>query len=163
MAKFTTADGDVGRAPVAKLDMETKAIINVEDPTNDQDVATKKFVKTSAVSFVIDGGGSAITTGIKGDILIPFACTITQASLLADQSGSIVLDLWKDTYANSPPTVADTITASAKPTITSATKSQDSTLTGWTTSVAAGDILRINVDSVTSITRCTLALKVTRS
>ena len=32
-------------------------------------------------------------------------------------SGSIVIDVWKDTYANFPPIVADTITASAKPTL----------------------------------------------
>jgi hypothetical protein len=116
----------------------------------------------SAINFVIDGGGSAITTGIKGDIEIPFAATITAVTMLADQSGSIVVDIWKDTYANYPPTVADTITASAKPTITTATKSQDTTLTGWTTSIAAGDTLRFNVDSVTTITRATIALRITK-
>jgi hypothetical protein len=117
----------------------------------------------ATLTFVIDGGGAAIATGIKGDLEIPFACTINQVTLLADQSGSIVVDSWKDTYGSYPPTGADSITASAKPTIASAAKSQDATLTGWTTSIAAGDILRFNVDSATSIQRCTLALKVTRS
>jgi hypothetical protein len=117
----------------------------------------------ATVTFVIDGGGSAIATGIKGDLEIPFACTINQATLLADQSGSIVVDIWKDTYANFPPTVADTITASAKPTISSATKAQDATLTGWTTAVSAGNILRFNVDSCATIKRATLSLKVTKT
>lgn len=117
----------------------------------------------AAIEFVIDGGGAAITTGVKGDLEIPFACTINQATLVADQSGSIVIDIWKDTYANFPPTVADTITASAKPTLSSAAKSQDATLTGWTTSIAAGDILRFNVDSITTCTRVTLSLKVTKT
>lgn len=117
----------------------------------------------STLMFTIDGGGSAISTGIKGDIVIDFACTINNATLLADQTGSIVLDLWKDTYANYPPTVADTITASAKPTLSSATKAQDNTLTGWTTSVTAGDIIRVNVDSAATVTRVLLALKVTRT
>lgn len=116
---------------------------------------------TRTLGIVIDGGGSAITTGIKGDAYVPYACTITAVTMLADQSGSIVVDIWKDTYANFPPTGADSITASAKPTISSATKSQDTTLTGWTTSVAAGDILRFNVDSATTVTRLTLALTVT--
>jgi len=53
--------------------------------------------------------------------------------------GDAVIDLWKDTYANFPPTSADTITASARPTLSSAVKGQSSTLTGWTTAVAAGD------------------------
>ena len=115
-----------------------------------------------AIEFVIDGSGSAITTGVKGFIEIPYACTINQVTLLADQSGSIVVDIWKDTYANYPPTNADSIAASAKPTISSATKSQDSTLTGWTTSISAGDILGFNVDSITTCQRVTVSLKVTR-
>lgn len=117
----------------------------------------------ASIPFIIDGGGSAIATGVKGDIEIPFACTIQQVTLQADVSGSIVVDIWKDTYANFPPTVADTITASAKPTISSATKSQDATLTGWTKAIAAGEILRFNVDSCSTITRCTVSLKVVRA
>lgn len=119
--------------------------------------------KLANISFIIDGGGSAITTGIKGDIEIPFACTINQVTMLADQSGSIVVDLWKDTYANYPATIADTITAAAKPTITTATKSQNSTLTGWTTAVAAGDIIRFNVDSITTCTRVLISLRVIKT
>lgn len=117
----------------------------------------------ATITFVIDGGGSAITTGVKGDLEIPFGCTIVAATLLADQSGSIVVNVWKDTYANYPPTVADKITASAPPTISTATKSQDTTLTGWTTSITAGDTLRFNVDSVTTIQRVTLSLKVKKT
>lgn len=119
-------------------------------------------VSLASITFVIDGGGSAITTGIKGDLEIPFACTIEAATLLADQTGSIVIDIWKDTYANYPPTVADTITASAKPTLSSANKTQNTTLTGWTTAINAGDTLRFNVDSATTVQRVTLSLKVRR-
>lgn len=117
---------------------------------------------TSSIEFIIDGGGSAITTGIKGDIEIPFNCTIIRATMLADQSGSAVVQVWSDTYAAFPPTVADAIYASAPPTITTATKSQDATLTGWTTTIPSGNILRFNVSSVTTITRLTLSLKIVR-
>lgn len=117
----------------------------------------------ATVLCVIDGGGSAITTGIKGDVVVDFGCVIEQWTLLADQSGSIVVDIWKDTFANAPPTGADTITASAKPTISSASKAQSGVLTGWTTTITAGDVLRYNVDSVSTVTRVTLALKVRRT
>lgn len=127
----------------------------VYDRLNDMAVMT--------ISFVIDGGGSTITTGVKGDLEIPFACSIEQVTTLADQTGSIVVDIWKDTYANYPPTVADTITASAKPTLSSASKAQDATLTGWTKTVNAGDILRFNVDSVTTCQRVLISLKVRRT
>lgn len=107
-------------------------------------------------------GGSAIGTGIYQDMLVPFSCVITKATLLADQTGSIVVDIWKNLYSVFPPTVAGTITAAAKPTLSSEVKSQDSTLTGWTTAITAGDILRFNVDSATTVTRVLLQLEVTK-
>jgi hypothetical protein len=113
------------------------------------------------IEFIIDGGGSAITTGVKGYLEIPFACTINRVTLLADQSGSIVVDIWKDTYANYPPVDGDSITSSAVPTISSATKSQDASLSGWTTSISAGDVLGFNVDSISTCQRVTVSLKVT--
>lgn len=119
--------------------------------------------KIATITFIIDGGGVAITTGTKGYLEIPFACTINRATALSDVSGSIVVDIWKDTYANYPPVDADSITASAPVTISSATKSQDATLTGWTTAVAAGDILGFNVDSITSCSRVTISLRVVKT
>jgi len=116
--------------------------------------------RTNSIGITIDGGGSALTTGVKGFIEVPYNCTILRATMLADQSGSAVVDVWKDTYANYPPTDADSITASAPPTISSATKSQDTTLTGWTTTCTAGDVIGFNVDSATTITRLTLTLVV---
>lgn len=120
-------------------------------------------VTVGSVVYVIDGGGSAVTTGVKGDIQIPFAGTIQSWTLLADQSGSAVVDVWKDTLANYPPTIADVITASAKPTLSSADHATSSTLTGWTTTVAAGDTLRYNVNSATTATRLTLSLQIKRT
>ena len=132
-------------------DMITAAIWN-------QNVVSNPIaLGVTGLQFLINEGGTVITTGIKMDLVVLAKADINTVTLLADQSGSIVLDLWKDTYANFPPTVADTITASAKPTITTATKSQDATLTGWTKAWAKGDIIRVNVDSVTTITRLTTA------
>lgn len=113
------------------------------------------------IGYVIDNGAAPLTTGVKGDLWIPFACTINQVVMLADQVGSVVVDLWKDVYGSYPPTVADTITAAAKPTISATNKSSDSTLTGWTTSISAGDTLRFNIDSVSTIQRVVVQLKVT--
>lgn len=124
---------------------------------------TGTITQTGNIQFVIDNSGTAITTGIKGQIQIPWACTITAATALPDQSGSIVVDIWNDTYANYPPTNADTITAAAPVTITATTKSTDTTLTGWTTAVAANDILMFNVDSCTTITRVTIILEYSRT
>jgi len=117
---------------------------------------------TFSITYVLDGGGSAITTGVKGDLEIPFASTITGWTMLCDQTGSIVIDVWKDTYANYPPTVADTIAGSEKPTVSAATKGQDLSLSTWTTAITAGNTIRFNVDSASTVTRCTLSIKATR-
>lgn len=121
---------------------------------------------TGVIEVVIDGGAATITTGLKGYVSMAIAGTITEAKLIGDRSGSIVVNVWKCTYAqfdasSTHPVAGDKITASAPPTISSATKSSDATLTGWTTAFSAGDIFAFNVDSVTSIQRATLALKYT--
>jgi hypothetical protein len=123
--------------------------------------------RIGAIGLIIDGGGSVITTGVKGFLRVPFGCTITGVALLSTDAsataGSIVIDIWKDTFANYPPTVADTITASAKPTLSSANKSEDTTLTGWMTAIAAGDVLGFTVDSAATVTRVLLTLTVQAS
>ena len=114
--------------------------------------------RIGAIGLVIDGGGSAITTGTKGDVYIPFACTITASTLIADQTGSVVLDLKLSASYATTPTVS--IVASAPPTLSSASAAQDTTLTGWTVSVAAGSRLRYSVTSASTLTRLTHTLTV---
>ena len=126
--------------------------------------AARLPTRSGVIGLNIDGGGSAITTGVKGFVQVPFACTITGWTLLSTDAsatvGSIVVDVWKDTYAAYPPTVADTITASAKPTLSSANKNTSTTLTGWTTAITAGDVVGFSVTSVTTVTRIALSLTV---
>jgi hypothetical protein len=113
------------------------------------------------VGITIDGGGSVITTGSKGHRQVQAAGTIVGYTLLADQSGSIQITVKKATYSGWPTTTS--IVASAPPALSSVQKTTDSTLTGWTTAVAANDILEFVVDSATTVTRVTLLLKVKRT
>jgi len=113
-----------------------------------------------AIEFIIDGGGAAITVGEKGHLAILVACDIISVTMYADQSGSIVVDIWNDSYTNFPPTNADTITSVTPPTITTAQKSFNNTLTDWTTLLSASTVLAFNVDSCTDIERVTIALHV---
>jgi hypothetical protein len=110
-------------------------------------------------NIIIGTGAAEIAGGVAGDIEVPYNCKITSVRLLADQSGSIVIDIWKDTYANYPPTDADTITSATPPTITTATKSEDTTLSSWTVDLTAGNILRFNVDSCTTIEQVTVSIR----
>ena len=119
---------------------------------------------TKNIEVVFDGLGSVLTTGIKTDIRVSFACTITAWTILADVSGAIQIDIWKDTYANYPPDNSDSMPGTGQePKITASDdQATSSSLGSWTTtSIASGDTLRFNIDSVTTITRCTLILTVT--
>jgi hypothetical protein len=121
---------------------------------------------TRSIGITIDGAGSPITAGIKGDIYIPYTCVIQSVTMLADQVAGgtdLVIDIWKNVYGSYPPVNGDSITAAATPTIaTGQLKSQDNTLTGWGAgkNITAGDTLRFNVDTNSDITRVTLVLEV---
>lgn len=120
----------------------------------------------AALTFVIGDGTNVITTSLAAILRVPYACEIVDYELVSlDASGalvngSIVLDLWKATYSGLPPVIANTITASAKPTLSAATKAQNTTLTGWTKGLAAGVYLKCKVDSVTTCKQVILTLRV---
>lgn len=78
-------------------------------------------------------------------------CKIKKVSVFTQGGpGSCVLDIRKDVYANFPPTAADSICASAKPTISSGVKYEDVALTGWTTQLLTGDVLSFAIDSTSN-------------
>lgn len=113
------------------------------------------------ITIGFDGGGSTLVVGATRYVYVPYACTISAVVVDAqNETGSIVLDLWVDVIANFPPTVADTITASAKPTLSAAKVSRDATLTGWSKSVAAGSYIACRIESVTGLTKVQLTLEV---
>jgi hypothetical protein len=113
------------------------------------------------LNFIIDGGGSVLTTGSKGFCPIDTAYTISQWTIVGSPSGSCVVDVKRATYTNFPTTASIVGGSGNKPTLSSAQKNQ-ATPTSWTsTSIAAGDILEFNVDSATTVTRVTVSLELT--
>jgi hypothetical protein len=110
--------------------------------------------------ITIDGGGSVPTTGSKGYYQFDFACSIIGWSLVGDVSGSAQVTIKKSTDAGFPTTAS--IIASAPPALSSQQKVTSLTLTGWTTAIGVGDWLEYNLDSITTIKRLTLKVKVQR-
>lgn len=172
-------DGTTPNSMNAALDMNSKAIINLPAPVSGEsplrltDYSTLSgggtiYVNNNiGVLFIMSGGGAQLSTGLQGSITVPFNALITSVSMIADQTGSVVMDIWKTPYSSyNPPThpaVGDSICAAALPTLSSATKYTDSTLTGWTTTIAANDVLAFNINSVTNITRLEICLTVTKT
>jgi hypothetical protein len=114
------------------------------------------------IQVELDGGGAEIADNAWALAVVPHDCIVQSWDVLADQSGSIVVDIWKDALANFPPTVADTITASTKPTISTAVYASGSP-TDWCGGekrLLKGDVLKFSVDSCTTIQRAVVALLV---
>lgn len=119
------------------------------------------------IGISIDGGGDVIPSGIKGDSYVPYNCRIEEAISYATPSGSIYIDIWKDTTANYPPTDADSICGDQQIVISSNSSigiiSSNNTLSGWTTSITAGDILRFRVSAAAYVTKSTVNLTIRRT
>lgn len=139
-----TPDGTSGTA-------DLRALVIGDMPAN---------VKKRDIILALDGNGSAIAAGgIWYLSNVNFGGTITGWDVVADQVGSIVIDVWKANAA--VPTVANTITASSLPTLTSAQSAFNGSVSGWTTSISAGDVFGFKVNSASTVTKVSLALRVT--
>ncbi len=110
------------------------------------------------LNAIVDGSGNVITTGIKGDVGVHADYTIIGWKLMADVSGDVVMDIWRDSYANFPPDVSDSIVGSSPPTLSGQQSATDTDLDGWDTVVSDGDVFRFNVDSISAVSKLTLAL-----
>lgn len=117
---------------------------------NGQNIIVSGEIKT--ISFALDGGGSVLTTGQKKYARIPWNATINNWYLVGDVTGSIVIDIWKNTYANYPPVAADTIVgAGVFPNLSNQIKNTSDILTGWATNITGGNFLGFQVNSVSGV------------
>lgn len=114
-------------------------------------------------SATFDGGGSLVAAGAVARVFVPYACTITEAVIQADVSGSAVVDIWVLQGDTSIPTISNTIVASAKPTLSSQQANSDTTLTGWTKTIAAKSWVYFHLDSATTCTQVNCYLVVTKN
>ncbi|SRR6266702_2461515 len=114
----------------------------------------------SVVGVTIDGGDLTPLTGSKGFVRVLYAGTIKGWTVIADRSGSASFTVKKSTFAAFP--TNSSIVASAPPALSSQQKASSTTLTGWTTAVAAGDVIEFVLDSVATVHRLTLELQIER-
>lgn len=114
------------------------------------------------IEFIIDGGGSTITTGQKGHIRIPWASTLGAWEVMADQSGSISIDILR---ANNAVPVTSMVGAGNKPGLVTSQFSGAFTVpSGWTSiTFSGGDFIAYNVVSAVTVTRVLVVLSVSKS
>jgi len=119
--------------------------------------AAQQFVD---IVFVFDGA----TIGKQLDVRIDFNCIVTAWTLLLDAVATVRIDVWRDAFANYPPTVGDSMPGADadKPQTTAAASASDEVATWDEDSIAAGDVLRANIDTNGGASRATLCLKARR-
>lgn len=107
-----------------------------------------------------DGLGSFVSAGNTIYRQFPTACTISGWSILATGSSpTCTIDIWKISSGTALPTVSNTIMGT-KPALATGNALRSSTLTGWTTSISAGDILAFNIDAAGNATQIIFTLEV---
>jgi len=89
---------------------------------------------------------------------VPHACTIAAWNITVN-AGTGTFDIWKVATGTAIPTSANSITASAKPAISTGTAIHSTTLTGWTTSMSANDVVAINLKTVATATYASLVVE----
>jgi hypothetical protein len=114
---------------------------------------------TRTLNFVIDGGGSAIVTGVKGFSILDADYNVTAWTIIGDLSGVASVAVGRTSEPTYPVTTARTYTTVLVPNL-GATEIADR-VTGITTvQITAGDILQFNVISNTAAhTKLTVALR----
>lgn len=116
------------------------------------------------------GSGDITTTGTKACTTVENALTITKAEMISNAlptGANLVVDVLKVAFTSYTGFgSAVSITAAAVPTITTVAANPrytDSTLTGWTKSVSAGDVVCVAINSAPTggATYAALSLKYT--
>lgn len=105
---------------------------------------------TAAADFAV--AGDAVEIPIDADY------TLVEAEILADSSGDAVVTV---ELATTFPTFTS-ITGATPPTLASQQRVTDTTLTGWTTELPEGSVLRLTLSSVSGPAQVTVGLKLVR-
>jgi len=107
-------------------------------------------------------GSVELVSGMLARVDIKAACVIENISVRGGpDTGHAVLDVRRAAFA-AWPTVAS-ICGASKPTIVAARSYYDATLTGWTTTLAAGDVLEFYLESVSDFCDFSVAMAVRKS
>jgi len=130
------------------------------------DGLTQGSSQTDIIGIHVDNGSSVLTTGIKGHRTLPYGCEISDWRVTSTGTGDISWGINYCTYDNYPTMSAVSIGAAENPDLESQNKNKSSgSVSGrWLPyQFSAGDILQFEIDSVATITDCTLELTIRRN
>lgn len=117
---------------------------------------------TEEIVVTFDGGGNVLVTGdTRTYYTVPYAGEITEWFLTGDPQGNLIVDVWNT--QNAIPTNSDTITAGVPPTLASQSLASSRSLPGWKRSFGQGSTFGFEIESVGTITKAVLTLKINKT
>ena len=123
------------------------------------DGLTQGSSQTDIIGIHVHGGKGQLSTGTKGQRVVPYNCSVTEWTTTSSSTGDIEWAVRYGSYSDWPTTVS---VGGTQPTITDGYKNQ-STSPDWTVKgFTAGTLLEFAITSVDGITSCNLALKIRR-
>tara|TARA_B100000287_G_scaffold429213_1_gene482115 strand:- start:200 stop:1243 length:1044 start_codon:yes stop_codon:yes gene_type:complete len=123
------------------------------------DGLTQGTSQTDIIGIHVHGGKGQLSTGTKGQRVVPYNCSVTEWTTTSSSTGDIEWAVRYGSYSDWPTTVS---VGGTQPTITDGYKNQ-STSPDWTVKgFTAGTLLEFAITSVDGITSCNLALKIRR-
>lgn len=147
----SATDRLLGRDTAAAGIIEEIPVSSGIEFTGGPGLRTTAAIRTQQIGITIDGGGSPVTTGVKGYFRFPVAATIIGWTLLADLAGDVDFDVSLDPFASYPPT-----TSVLTPSLSGVDNDE---ATGLSQAVAAGDVVGYEITGTpATITRVTLIL-----
>lgn len=112
------------------------------------------------ISVVFDGGGSALSGTTTRCREVSFGGTINQYTAVADVSGSATITIKTAPYSSYTGPASASDISNGGEVLSSAAKMQDSTLTGWTSSLNAGSVVCGVLSSPSTISWLQVTLRV---
>jgi hypothetical protein len=103
-----------------------------------------------------------LTTGVNVVFVnCPVAAVIRSVKIVTTGgNGNCIVDVRKAPFASFPPTAANSIAGSSKPTISGGATYFDGVLNSWNTSISAGDVLAFSLSTTTIFTSITIVLEI---
>jgi len=156
----TLVKGDIGLGNVDNTSDANKPVSTAQQTALDAKAALTSIISSLGASF--DGAGVAVASGSTQYVVAPYTGTISRWIITAD-TGTCTIKFWKKAAGTTRPTVADSISTSGV-SLSTGTMIRSSTTSDFTTTaVTAGDIIAINVDTVSGATNITAQLEITRT
>jgi hypothetical protein len=151
LALTAAGQGDIA----IRTDIDTTFILQGSDPTELTDWVELLFAQpniTGSIAFTIGNGIDIVPAGLVFHIPQALYSGTIVAWYISEVSNppvacTAVFDVWKDTTGNYPPTVADSIAGSEKPTLTAQKTNKDESLTSMTTAFNGGDCFALYLES----------------